>query len=56
MVGGLLTIHDSIKHFIYYLEGRDFSFQTDYKPLTYAFQKKTEEKYIATNTAASSHL
>ncbi|GBM95445.1 Transposon Tf2-9 polyprotein [Araneus ventricosus] len=35
----LLVVYSSVKHFRYFLEGRDFIIYTDQKPLTFAFQQ-----------------
>ena len=37
----LLTIYLSIRHFQYFLEGRDFYILTDHKPLTFALQSQS---------------
>ena len=37
----LLAVFAGIKHFQYMLEGRQFCFYTDHKPLTFSFRKKT---------------
>lgn len=39
----LLAIYETIKHFRYMLEGRDFEVFTDHKPLVFAFQQKPEK-------------
>lgn len=39
----LLAIYEAIKHFRYLLEGRQFVIRTDHKPLTYAFNQKSEK-------------
>lgn len=38
----LLALHLSIRHFRYFVEGRDFVAYTDHKPLTFAFAKVSE--------------
>ncbi|CAB0015814.1 unnamed protein product [Nesidiocoris tenuis] len=38
----LLSIHETIRHFSYILEGRTFSIYTDHRPLIYAFTKSSE--------------
>ena len=38
----LLALHLSIRHFRYFVEGRDFVAFTDHKPLTFAFSKVSE--------------
>lgn len=38
----LLAIHQAIRHFRPYIEGRNFVVWTDHKPLTFAFQQKLE--------------
>ena len=38
----LLAINLAIKHFRYFLEGRDFHVLTDHKPLTYAFSSRLD--------------
>ncbi|BES94023.1 Reverse transcriptase (RNA-dependent DNA polymerase) [Nesidiocoris tenuis] len=38
----LLAIHETIKHFRYLLEARDFVVYTDHRPLTYAFQQQSD--------------
>ena len=35
----LLALHLAVRHFRYFLEGRDFTAFTDHKPLTFAFAK-----------------
>ena len=61
----LLAIRDAIKHFCYYLEGRDFSVFTDHKPLIYAFMQNPEKAsprqsrqlaYIAQFTTCIKHI
>ena len=47
----LLAIYLAIKHFRYFVEGRDFTIYTDHKPLTRAIQSKTER-----NPRQSRHL
>lgn len=39
----LLAIYKAIKHFRYFLEGRDFPIFTDHKPLTFAFHQNPEK-------------
>lgn len=39
----LLAIHDAIRHFQYFVEGRDFCIFTDHKPLINALSSKTEK-------------
>ncbi|CAG7719774.1 unnamed protein product [Allacma fusca] len=39
----LLAIYETIRHFRYMLEGREFQIFTDHKPLTFAFQQKLEK-------------
>ncbi|UYV82733.1 hypothetical protein LAZ67_22000691 [Cordylochernes scorpioides] len=39
----LLAIFSAIKHFKFFLEGRDFTIFTDQKPLIYAFQQNLEK-------------
>lgn len=39
----LLAIYSAIRYFRHMLEGRDFIVLTDHKPLTFAFQQKTEK-------------
>ena len=38
----LLGAYSAIKHFRYFLEGRNFKILTDHKPLTYALSSKTD--------------
>ena len=38
----LLAVFSAVKHFRYFLEGRQFSIYTDHKPLTYAFRSSTD--------------
>ena len=38
----LLALHLSIRHFRYFVEGRDFVAFTDHKPLTFTFSKVSE--------------
>jgi hypothetical protein len=47
----LLAIYLAIKHFRYFVEGREFTIFTDHKPLTRAIQSKTER-----NPRQSRHL
>ena len=39
----LLSIYESVKHFLYMLEARVFTIFTYHKPLTYSFQKKDHQ-------------
>lgn len=39
----LLAIYEAIKHFRHWLEGRQFVVFTDHKPLTHAFQQKSDK-------------
>lgn len=39
----LLAIYQTIKHFHYLLEGREFSIFTDHKPLIFAFKQRPEK-------------
>ena len=38
----LLALYCTIKHFVHILEGRNFTCYVDHKPLTFAFDKKSE--------------
>ena len=38
----LLALYLAIRHFRYYLEGREFTAYTDHKPLTFAFSKMSD--------------
>ena len=38
----LLAVYLAVRHFRYFLEGRDFTVFTDHKPLTFAFAKVSE--------------
>ena len=38
----LLAVYLAVRHFRYYLEGRDFTVFTDHKPLMFAFAKVSE--------------
>ena len=48
----LLAVHSAIRHFRYFLEGRNFTVFTDHKPLTTALLKSTD----AHNPRQSRHL
>ena len=39
----LLAAYSALKHFQYFLEGREFAIYTDHKPLIYAFKQKPEK-------------
>lgn len=39
----LTAIYLSVKHFLYMLEGRDFTIFTDHQPLVHAFEQKSEK-------------
>lgn len=39
----LLAVYAAVKHFQYFLEGRQFVIYTDHKPLIYAFKQKPEK-------------
>lgn len=39
----LTAIYEAIKHFKYFLEGRNFKVVTDQKPLTFAFKQKADK-------------
>ena len=39
----LLAIYKAIKHFRFMVEGRNFVVYTDHKPITFAFQKKSDK-------------
>lgn len=60
----LLAIYTAIKHFRYYLEGKEFVIFTDHKPLTTALFSKTEKsprqtrhlEYIAQFTQNIQHI
>lgn len=39
----LLAIYSTLKHFQYFLEGRQFCIFTDHKPITYAFKQRPEK-------------
>ena len=39
----LLAIYKAVKNFRHMIEGRDFTIFTDHKPLTFAFQQKSEK-------------
>jgi cleavage and polyadenylation specificity factor subunit 1 len=39
----LLAIYLAVKHFRYMVEGRDFVIFTDHKPITFAFQQKSDK-------------
>lgn len=45
----LLAIYAAIKHFRYFVEGRQFIVFTDHKPLTFAIRSKTERSPRQTN-------
>jgi cleavage and polyadenylation specificity factor subunit 1 len=38
----LLAIYEAVRHFRHMLEARHFTILTDHKPLTYAFQQKSD--------------
>ena len=40
--GELLGIHLAVRHFCYFLEGREFSIYTDHNPIVAAINKKSE--------------
>ncbi|UYV65536.1 hypothetical protein LAZ67_3004622 [Cordylochernes scorpioides] len=61
----LLAIFSAIKHFKFFLEGRDFTIFTDQKPLIYAFQQNLEKasprqvrqlRYISQFTTSIRHI
>ncbi|UYV80316.1 hypothetical protein LAZ67_18002376 [Cordylochernes scorpioides] len=61
----LLAIFSAIKHFKFFLEGRDFTIFTDQKPLIYAFQQNLEKasprqvrqlQYISQFTTSIRHV
>lgn len=39
----LLAVYSAVKYFRCFLEGRHFKIFTDHKPLTYAFQQKSDK-------------
>lgn len=39
----LLAVYAAVKHFRYFLEGRDFVIFSDHKPLSFAFQQRSEK-------------
>lgn len=39
----LTAIYEAIKHFRHFLEGRNFKVLTDHKPLSYAFQQRSDK-------------
>lgn len=39
----LLAVYSTLKHFQYFLEGRQFCIFTDHKPITYAFRQRPEK-------------
>ncbi|UYV75534.1 hypothetical protein LAZ67_13000536 [Cordylochernes scorpioides] len=61
----LLAVFSAIKHFKFFLEGRDFTIFTDQKPLIYAFQQNLEKasprqvrqlQYISQITTSIRHV
>lgn len=39
----MTAVYKAVKHFEHLLEGRDFTIQTDHKPLIFAFVQKAEK-------------